>query len=137
MDIIAFVDSLTEEEVRHELLQAYIQMERCIEVLDGKDVEPTEMRDNGRSSDLELFYTCKRKAQDLAMLVEAFSGEDTDCQTEYEAEGCFSDHKGCCSGSLFVDDSLSFGDVTSTGVFQPDLNMKKRIQKVSETSKTN
>lgn len=63
-----FVGSLTEEEVRKELVLAYMQMERCQEVLDGYDVEPVEMKDNGQSSDLELFYKCKKAANELAYL---------------------------------------------------------------------
>ena len=55
-----FVNGLTEEEARKELVLAYLQMERCMDVLKGVDVEPVEMKDNGESSDLELFYQCKK-----------------------------------------------------------------------------
>lgn len=55
-----FVASLSEKEAREQLSLAYLQMERCIDVLEGEhDVEPVAMKDNGLSSDLELFYKCK------------------------------------------------------------------------------
>ena len=57
----AFIKTLSEKEVREELLLAYLQMERCQEVLEGKDVEPVTMKENGLDSDLELFYMCKKK----------------------------------------------------------------------------
>lgn len=61
-----FVASLSEKEAREQLSLAYQQMELCIEVLSGKGkVEPVAMKDNGLSSDLELFYTCKRVYNDL------------------------------------------------------------------------
>jgi hypothetical protein len=63
-----FVNGLTDEEARKELVLAYLQMERCQEALDGNDVEPVEMKDNGQSSDLELFYKCKKAANELAYL---------------------------------------------------------------------
>lgn len=63
-----FVDSLTPEEIKEQLKLAYIQMERCKEVLNGADVEPVEMKDNGLSSDLELFYSCKKRATECAHL---------------------------------------------------------------------
>jgi hypothetical protein len=43
-------------------------MEKCKNVLKGYDVEPVEMMDNGDSSDLELFYRCKKAAEELAYL---------------------------------------------------------------------
>lgn len=56
-----FVASLSEKEVREQLSLAYQQMELCLEVLNGKKgVKPVVMEDNGLSTDLELFYTCKR-----------------------------------------------------------------------------
>jgi len=63
-----FVNAMTEEEVRKELVLAYLQMERCQQVLRGEDVKPVTMRDNGESSDLELFYRCKKCAEELAYL---------------------------------------------------------------------
>lgn len=63
-----FVDSLTPEEIKEQLKLAYIQMERCKQVLNGADVEPVEMKDNGLSSDLELFYSCKKRAAECAHL---------------------------------------------------------------------
>lgn len=56
-----FVNSLSEGEARRQLFLAYCQMERCLELLNGEDVEPVTMKDNGLSSDLELFYTIKKK----------------------------------------------------------------------------
>jgi len=64
-----FVASLSEKEAREQLSLAYQQMERCMEVLNGKkDVEPVAMKDNGLSSDLELFYQCKKAADLLKVL---------------------------------------------------------------------
>lgn len=64
-----FVASLSEKEAREQLSLAYQQMELCLEVLNGKgDVEPVVMKDNGLSSDLELFYECKRVSDFLDIL---------------------------------------------------------------------
>ena len=60
-----FVNSLSEKEVREELYLAYLQMERCQQVLEGEDVEPVKMRENGLDSDLELFYMCKKMRTEL------------------------------------------------------------------------
>lgn len=55
-----FVASLSEKEVREQLSLAYQQMELCLDVLNGKKgIKPIVMKDNGLSSDLELFYKCK------------------------------------------------------------------------------
>ena len=64
----AFVDQLSPDQVREQLILAYLQMEQCQRVLRGEDVEPIEMLDNGESSDLELFYRCKKAAEELAYL---------------------------------------------------------------------
>lgn len=64
----AFVSELSPDEVREQLALAYLQMELCQQVLRGEDVEPVAMKDNGLSSDLELFYLCKKKAEELALL---------------------------------------------------------------------
>lgn len=66
----AFVNQLTPDQVREQLVLAYLQMERCQQVLRGEDVEPVAMKDNGESSDLELFYMCKKAAEELAYLNE-------------------------------------------------------------------
>lgn len=61
-----FAASLSEKEAREQLSLAYQQMEICKEVLKGNGrVGPVAMKDNGLSSDLELFYTCKRVYNDL------------------------------------------------------------------------
>lgn len=60
-----FVDSLTENEARGQLYLAYMMMERCIRVLQGYDVSPVKMKDNGLSSEMELFYQCKRTADTI------------------------------------------------------------------------
>lgn len=60
-----FVDNLDEKTARHELVMAYMQMERCQRILEGKDVSPVTMMDNGLSSDLELFYMCKKRMEEL------------------------------------------------------------------------
>lgn len=64
----AFVNQLTPDQVREQLVLAYLQMEKCQAVLKGYDVEPESMMDNGESSDLELFYRCKKTAEELAYL---------------------------------------------------------------------
>ena len=64
-----FVANLSEKEAREQLSLAYQQMELCLEVLSGKQyVEPIAMKDNGLSSDLELFYKCKVAADLLKIL---------------------------------------------------------------------
>jgi hypothetical protein len=70
-----FIGRLTDEECRSELLAAYLQMERCQQALRGEDVEPVEMMDNGESSDLELFYQCKKTASELEYLNGVISGK--------------------------------------------------------------
>lgn len=64
----AFVNQLTPDQVREQLILAYLQMEKCQNVLNGYDVEPVEMMDNGDSSDLELFYRCKKASEEVAYL---------------------------------------------------------------------
>lgn len=67
--IINYVCNLSEQEVRAQLFLCYCQMERCIRLLHGdKKVKPVEMTDNGLSTDLELFYTCKRVVDGLLPL---------------------------------------------------------------------
>lgn len=64
-----FVASLSEKEAREQLSLAYQQMELCIDVLSGdNDVKPVMMKDNGLSTDLELFYKCKEVAGILNIL---------------------------------------------------------------------
>lgn len=83
----AFVNQLTPDQCREQLVLAYLQMEKCQNVLKGYDVEPVEMMDNGDSSDLELFYQCKKAAEELSYLNEMVSkpdktikfGVDVDC----------------------------------------------------------
>ena len=60
-----FVGGLSNEECREQLLLSYLQMERCQQLLRGEDVEPVDMKDNGMSSDLELFYACKKVREEL------------------------------------------------------------------------
>lgn len=60
-----FISTLTPEQIKWELKLAYHQMERCIQVLNGEDVEPIKMKDNGLSSDLELYYKCKAVREEL------------------------------------------------------------------------
>ena len=64
----AFVNQLSPDQCREQLVLAYLQMETCKNALKGYDVEPVEMMDNGESSDLELFYRCKKVAEELAYL---------------------------------------------------------------------
>ena len=74
--LTAFVNQLTPDQVREQLVLAYLQMEKCKNVLKGYDVEPVEMMDNGESSDLELFYRCKKAAEELSYLNEMVSKPD-------------------------------------------------------------
>lgn len=64
----AFASQLSPDECREQLVLAYLQMERCGDVLRGEDVEPVVMMDNGESSDLELFYQCKKVREELDYL---------------------------------------------------------------------
>lgn len=64
----AFVNQLTPDQVREQLVLAYLQMEKCQAVLKGYDVEPETMMNNGKNSGLELFYSCKKAAEELAYL---------------------------------------------------------------------
>lgn len=64
----AFVNQLSPDQVREQLVLAYLQMEQTQRVLRGENVEPLTMLDNGESSDLELFYRCKKAAEELAYL---------------------------------------------------------------------
>lgn len=64
----AFVNQLSPDQVREQLVLAYLQMEQSQRVLQGEDVEPLTMLDNGECSDLELFYRCKKVADELAYL---------------------------------------------------------------------
>lgn len=68
-----FISTLTPEQIKWELKLAYHQMERCIQVLNGEDVAPIKMMDNGLSSDLELFYKCKSVRQELDELKDSNS----------------------------------------------------------------
>ncbi|PTL34609.1 hypothetical protein C7120_08905 [Prevotella sp. oral taxon 376] len=64
-----FVASLSEKEAREQLSLAYQQMELCVRVLNGeKGIDPVTMKDNGLSSDLELFYRCKKVADFLKIM---------------------------------------------------------------------
>ena len=63
-----FVNQLSPDQVREQLILSYLQMERCQQVLRGEKVEPVAMMDNGLSSDLELFYLCKKVAEELSYL---------------------------------------------------------------------
>lgn len=64
-----FIASLSEKEAREQLSLAYQQMELCMRVLNGeKGVDPVTMKDNGLSSDLELFYKCKKVADFLKIM---------------------------------------------------------------------
>jgi len=66
----AFVNQLSPDQVREQLVLAYLQMERCQRVLRGEHVCPVPMMDNGKSSDLELFYRCKKVSEELDYLNE-------------------------------------------------------------------
>ena len=72
----AFVNQLSPDQVREQLVLAYLQMEQTQRVLRGENVEPLTMLDNGESSDLELFYRCKKAAEELSYLNEMASKPD-------------------------------------------------------------
>lgn len=72
----AFVNQLSPDQVREQLVLAYLQMEQTQRVLRGENVEPLTMLDNGESSDLELFYQCKKAAEELSYLNEMVSKPD-------------------------------------------------------------
>ena len=74
----AFVNQLSPDQVREQLILAYLQMEQCQRVLRGENVEPLTMLDNGESSDLELFYQCKKSAEELAYLNQVVSKPKVD-----------------------------------------------------------
>ena len=73
-----FVNRMSDDEVRKQLVLAYLQMERCQQVLRGEDVEPVEMKDNGMSSDLELFYLCKKVREELDFIDDNDECDDDD-----------------------------------------------------------
>lgn len=73
----AFVNQLSPDQVREQLVLAYLQMETCKNALKGYDVEPIEMMDNGECSDLELFYSCKKAAEELAYMNNELSKPET------------------------------------------------------------
>lgn len=74
----AFVNQLSPDQVREQLVLAYLQMEQTQRVLRGENVEPLTMLDNGESSDLELFYRCKKAAEELAYLNQVVSQPKVD-----------------------------------------------------------
>ena len=73
--LTAFASQLTPDECREQLVLSYLQMERCQQVLRGEDVEPVTQMDNGESSDLELFYLCKKVREELTYLNDVVSGK--------------------------------------------------------------
>ena len=60
-----FVSRMSDDEVRKQHVLAYLQKEKCQQVMRGENVEPVAMKDNGMSSDLELFYLCKKVREEL------------------------------------------------------------------------
>lgn len=72
-----FAGRLTPGECREQLVLAYLQMERCIRVLRGEKTEPVEMADNGESTDLELFYACRKRVEELAWMQAELQGAET------------------------------------------------------------
>lgn len=79
-----FVNSLTEEQVREQLVLSYLQMECCNRILHGEEVLPVKMLDNGRSSDLELFYECVKIREELDAYEENEDfGDDEDRQLTF------------------------------------------------------
>lgn len=81
----AFASQLSPDECREQLVLAYLQMEKCLQVLRGEDVEPVAMKDNGESSDLELFYMCKKVREELDYLNDDDLDEDNVIQIAFTA----------------------------------------------------
>ncbi len=77
----AFIETLSEKECRLQLSLAYLHMERCIQVLNGAEIDPVVMKDNGKSSDLELFYACKKARKEI----ERLRGDSADKEEVEEA----------------------------------------------------
>ena len=92
----AFVNQLSPDQVREQLVLAYLQMEKCIKALKGYDVEPVEMLDNGDSSDLELFYRCKKVAEELSHLNEIASKPDKTIKfgVKFDCSGAIKSFRG-------------------------------------------
>ena len=70
------LDDLTPAEMREQVVLCHQHMERCCDVLDGKQgVEPVKLVDVSDSADLELFYKCKKVAElsRLSAVTENFS----------------------------------------------------------------
>lgn len=86
--LTAFVNHLTPAQCREQLVLAYLQMEKCQQVLRGDNVEPVTMVDNGESSDLELFYQCKKTAEELAYLNEIAAKPDKTIGIKVEVDAC-------------------------------------------------
>lgn len=82
-----YVNGLSECDVRKELVLAYLQMERCQHVLRGDDVKPVAMKDNGMSSDLELFYLCRKVREELDSPDDSDYEEDDDDYMEVTFSG--------------------------------------------------
>ena len=64
-----FVNQLSPDQVREQLILSYLQMERCQQVLQGEDVEPVVM--------MELFYRCKKVSEELSYLNGVISEKTT------------------------------------------------------------
>ena len=71
-----FVDGLTPSQTKEQLVLAYLQMENCRSLLRGENAEPVSMMDNGDSSDLELFYQCKKVREELDYLDDEVLDDD-------------------------------------------------------------
>ena len=68
-ELKAFVSGLSASSARRELLLAYEMMEDCTAILRGETPPvPVEMLDNGLSSDLELYYTCIERMEQVREL---------------------------------------------------------------------
>ena len=106
----SFVSKLTPDQVREQLVLAYVQMEKCQQVLRGENVEPVDMMDNGESSDLELFYQCKKVREEL----------DNPNQTEKKAKG----------------KSITIGaDIDTSGAIKRMKDIRKEMMKLHKMTK--
>lgn len=124
----AFVNQLTPDQVREQLILAYLQMEKCQMVLKGYDVEPETMMDNGESSDLELFYRCKKAAEELAYLNKMVYDGKKVCTLELEVKVDTRNLQNELD-KIKLRDYIKPTDFNS----EPFLRFKKELSKISES----
>ena len=78
-----FANQLSPYECQRQLVLAYLQMERCMQVLRGADVEPVAVKGSGASPGMELFYMCKKIREELDYLNHEENPQNEHEQDEY------------------------------------------------------